>query len=48
MKKTISLLFTALILCSLSVPAFAAEEPAPSKDSCCYHISVEEYTYRGA
>lgn len=45
MKKTISLLFTALILCSLSVPAFAAEEPVPSTDSCYYPISVEEYTY---
>ena len=46
MKKSISLLFTALILCTaLSVPALAAEEAVPSKDSCCYPISVEEYTY---
>ena len=46
MKKSISLLFTALILCTaLSVPALAAEEAAPGKDSCYYPISVEEYTY---
>ena len=46
MKKSVSLLITALILCTaLSLPAFAAEEPAPGKDSCYYPISVEEYTY---
>ena len=45
MKKSISLLFTALILCTLSVPALAAEEAVPGKDSCYYPISVEEYTY---
>ena len=45
MKKSISLLFTALLLCTLSVPAFAAEETPPGKDSCYYPISVEEYTY---
>ena len=46
MKKALSLLITALILCiTLSLPAFAAEEPTPGKDSCYYPISVEEYTY---
>ena len=46
MKKSVSMLITALILCTaLSVPAFAAEEAAPGKDSCYYPISVEEYTY---
>ena len=46
MKKSVSLLITALILCTaLSVPAFAAEEAAPGKNSCYYPISVEEYTY---
>ena len=46
MKKSISLLFTAIILCTaLSVPALAAEETTPGKDSCYYPISVEEYTY---
>ena len=46
MKKALSLLITALILCTtLSAPVFAAEEPAPGKDSCYYPISVEEYTY---
>lgn len=46
MKKALSLLITALILCTtLSLPAFAAEEPVPGKDSCYYPISVEEYTY---
>ena len=44
MKKTISLLVAALILCTLSVPALAAEEAEPGKDSCYYPISVEEYT----
>ena len=40
MKKTVSLLFTALILCAtLLLPASAAE------GSCYYPISVEEYTY---
>lgn len=46
MKKALSLLITALILCTtLSAPVFAAEEAAPGKDSCYYPISVEEYTY---
>ena len=46
MKKALSLLITALILCTtLSAPVFAAEEPAPGKDNCYYPISVEEYTY---
>lgn len=44
MKKTISLLVAVLILCTLSVPALAAEEAEPGKDSCYYPISVEEYT----
>lgn len=46
MKKSVSLLITAFILCTtLSFPAFAAGEAAPGKDSCYYPISVEEYTY---
>lgn len=46
MKKSVSLLITALLLCTaLSVPAFAADEAVPGKDSCYYPISVEEYTY---
>ena len=33
MKKSVSLLITALILCTaLSLPAFAAEEPAPAPE----------------
>lgn len=45
MKKSLSLLFTALILCTtLFVPAYAAEDSPPGQ-SCYYPISVEEYTY---
>ena len=45
MKKSLSLLFTALILCTtLFVPAYAAEDSQPGQ-SCYYPISVEEYTY---
>lgn len=45
MKKSVSLLFIAFILCtSLFVPAYAAEDTSPGRGSY-YPISVEEYTY---
>lgn len=45
MKRTIPLLLAAFLFCAvLSVPAYAAEEPDPVRESCYYPISVEEYT----
>ena len=41
MKKSLSLLLIALLLCTLSVPVLAVEETP----SVYYPISVEEYTY---
>jgi len=45
MKRTIPLFLAAFLFCAiLSVPAYAAEEPDPVRESCYYPISVEEYT----
>ena len=46
MKRSIPLFLAAFLICSiLAVPASAAEESGPSRDSAYYPISVEEYTY---
>ncbi len=46
MKKTVSLFMSALLLCALLfLPAYAAEDAPPGRESCYYPISVEEYTY---
>ena len=42
MKRTVSLFMTALLLCTLFIPAYAAE------NSSYYPISVEEYTAEGS
>ena len=45
MKRTIPLFLAVFLICTiLAVPASAAEESGPGRDSAYYPISVEEYT----
>ncbi len=45
MRRTIPLFLATFLLCTfLAVPAYAAGETSPSRDSCYYPISVDEYT----